>query len=85
MKMQMVIQLNNEGNAQDRNFLIFYGHKTSVRGQGESAGPFLGLPCCDMGGPPERVSYSPGVIDAFYSLSTLKTICAWRRAISYER
>jgi len=33
----------------------------------------------------EGFSYSPGVIDATYSLSTLKTVCAWRRAISYKR
>jgi len=30
-------------------------------------------------------SYSPGVIDAVYSLSTPKTVCAWWTAISYKR
>jgi len=30
-------------------------------------------------------SYSPGVIDAEYSLSSPKTVCAWWSAISYER
>ena len=43
------------------------------------------LPWGGTGGPREGVSYSPGVTDALYSLSTLKTVCAWRRAIPYER
>jgi len=37
----------------------------------------------DTGGP--RVSsYSPGTVDADYSLSALKTVCAWLRATYYE-
>jgi hypothetical protein len=39
----------------------------------------------DMGSPEAGVSYSPGVTDSLYSLSTLKTVCAWRRAIPYQR
>jgi hypothetical protein len=30
-------------------------------------------------------SYSPGVVDADYSLSPPKTVCAWWKATSYER
>jgi len=29
-------------------------------------------------------SYSPGAVDADYSLSPLKTVCAWWRATSYK-
>ena len=34
--------------------------------------------------PEKGSSYSPGAVDADYSLSPPKTICAWWRATSYE-
>jgi hypothetical protein len=43
------------------------------------------LPRGNTGGRLGGSSYSPGVTDAECSLSSPKTVCAWRRAISYER
>ena len=47
--------------------------RTAVLLKGNTGDPWWGF------------SYSPGVIDAVYSLSTLKTVCAWWRAIPYKR
>ena len=59
----------------------------SARGQGESAGPYRGHRVTERGRwwPEEGSSYSPGAVDADYNLSLPNTVCAWRRAIPYER
>jgi len=55
-------------------------------GQGESVGPYRGHRVTKRGHlwPEEGSNYSPGAVDADYSLSPPKTICAWWRATSYE-
>jgi len=49
-----------------------------IRGQGELTGPYrvTVLPRGDFGDLSGGSSYSPGVIDAEYSLSSPKTVCA---------
>jgi hypothetical protein len=56
-------------------------------GQGESARPHRGHHVTERRHwwPEEGCSYSQGVVDADYSLSTPKNFCAWWRATSYER
>ena len=48
-------------------------------GQGESAGPYRGHLVTERGHwwPEESSSYSAGAVDADYSLSPPKTVCAW--------
>jgi len=74
----------------DESFLYIYFFLFQVttylsRGVGRAVSGAAVLSKGDMGSPERGVSYSPGVTDALYSLSTLKTVCAWRRAIPYAR
>ena len=50
-----------------------------VRGQVESARPYRGHRVTERGHwwPEEGSSYSPGALDADYTLSASKTGCAW--------
>jgi hypothetical protein len=58
---------------------IYYSSFPLIRGQGELAGPYRGHSVTVRrrewleGGS----SYSPEVVDVYYSLSLLKTVCGW--------
>jgi len=60
---------------------------TTRRGQGELAGPLQGHHVAERQHwwPKGGSSYSPGVVDADYSLASPKTVCAWQRATSYKK
>jgi len=60
---------------------------SSARGQGESSGPYLGHWVTEgwHWWPEGGSSYSPGAVDADYSLSPPKTVCACWKATSSDR
>jgi len=69
-------------------FLDYSAYSYSLSwGQGEAAGSYQGHHVTKRWHwwPEEGSSYSPGVVDANYSLSAPRTVCAWWRATSYER
>ena len=65
----------------------FFQYSVTPWGQGESAVLFRDHHVVEMRHwwPQRGSSYSSGVVDADYSLSSPKTICAWLTVTSYER
>lgn len=58
-------------------FPYFFNGFQGVKGSRPGGTGITVLSSSDISGPLEGSSYSPGVTDAEYSLSSPKTACAW--------